>query len=160
MVPPIPAQMNFAGIETYRGTASCCTLHFLLDYQIIAFGAYDPALHLFLENFVTPGMVCFDVGANIWAVSLHLASLTGPNGKVFFCFEPVPYLFRRLQMNTEHSRHPAILDIRQLALSDANGKSVFHMAKASCRNQGMGSLVNDDDPSIVELRRGYDHDSQ
>ena len=121
--------------------------HFLLDYQIIAFGAYDPALHLFLENFVTPGMVCFDVGANIGAVSLHLASLTGPNGKVF-CFEPVPYLFRRLQMNTEHSRHPAILDIRQLALSDANGKSVFHMAKASCRNQGMGSLVNDDHPQL------------
>jgi FkbM family methyltransferase len=81
------------------------------------------------------------------SVSLHLASLTGPSGKVF-CFEPVPHLFRRLQMNTQHSRHPAVLDIQQLALSDADGKSVFHIAKASACNQGMGSLVNDDHPEL------------
>ncbi|HEY5743249.1 MAG TPA: FkbM family methyltransferase [Terrimicrobiaceae bacterium] len=121
--------------------------HFLLDCQIIAFGAYDPALHRFLRSAVRPGMVCFDVGANIGAVSLHLASLAGPAGKVF-CFEPAPHIFQRLKTNAEHSRYAAVLDARQLALSDANGTSVLHVARTSARNQGMGSLVNDDHPHL------------
>ena len=33
-------------------------------------------------------MVCFDVGAKIGAVSLHLACLTGPSGKVFLLLRP------------------------------------------------------------------------
>ena len=81
----IPAQMNSAGIETDGGTAFCCILTFCWIIRSSLSGAYDPALHLFLENAVTPGTVCFDVGANIGAVSLYLACLTGPSGKVFCC---------------------------------------------------------------------------
>jgi FkbM family methyltransferase len=117
--------------------------YFFLDRQIIAFGAYDYPLHALIEQRVSEGMVCLDIGANIGAVSLHLAHRAGLSGLVY-CFEPLPHLYKRLSRNID--RHPFRATFKQcrIALAAQDGETILSAAAYDDPNQGMGSIVNQD----------------
>jgi FkbM family methyltransferase len=57
----------------------------LIFYQ----GSSDPHLAAYLESFLRPGMVFFDVGAHIGEFSLRATKCVGPTGQVH-SFEPQP----------------------------------------------------------------------
>jgi FkbM family methyltransferase len=61
-------------------------------------GRHDAALQQAFADWVTPGMVVYDVGANIGYHSLYLAQLVGPGGEVH-AFEPLPGNVARLRDN-------------------------------------------------------------
>jgi FkbM family methyltransferase len=63
-------------------------------------GTYDTELARVFDQFVKPGHCCIDVGANVGAVTLHLAKLVGPQGHVV-AVEPGPPYFERLGHNLE-----------------------------------------------------------
>src|SRR5262249_24992267 len=63
-------------------------------------GTYDKDLERVFARFVRPGHCCIDVGANVGAVTLHLAKLAGPQGRVV-AVEPGPPYFERLARNLE-----------------------------------------------------------
>lgn len=65
------------------------------DYWL---GTYEPELQAALRRWLQPGWVVFDVGANIGYVSLMLARMLGPRGKVF-AFEALPANIQRLRRN-------------------------------------------------------------
>ncbi len=65
------------------------------DYWL---GTYEPELQAALRDFVRPGAVIYDVGANIGYVSLLLAKAAGETGKVF-AFEALPENAERWQRN-------------------------------------------------------------
>lgn len=65
------------------------------DYWL---GTYEPELQNALPVFVQPGMVAYDVGANIGYVSLLLAHRVGEQGKVY-AFEALPANLDRLRQN-------------------------------------------------------------
>src|ERR1700722_172759 len=52
-------------------------------------GHAEPEVQRALQDFVEPGQVVYDVGANIGFFTLLLARLVGPRGRVF-AFEPMP----------------------------------------------------------------------
>jgi FkbM family methyltransferase len=66
--------------------------------RIMWSGIYEPPLIRLLQSQKTSGWTCFDVGANIGAITLALAKLTAPDGKVY-AFEPGPPNLRRLRDN-------------------------------------------------------------
>jgi FkbM family methyltransferase len=68
-----------------------------IERQMLS-GIYDAGTVKVLEQFIRPGDVCIDVGANVGALTLVMASLVGNKGKVF-AFEPGPELFAKLQQN-------------------------------------------------------------
>lgn len=70
-------------------------LHNEKDYWL---GTYEPELQSALRVFVRPGMIAYDVGANIGYVSLLLARRVGPEGKVY-AFEALPENLDRLRQN-------------------------------------------------------------
>ncbi len=114
--------------------------YYYLDRQIISFGIYEEDLHHFIDTYIHPKMICFDVGANIGYVTIHLGHQVGPHGKVF-SFEPVPYIYKRLvehiQLNSFAERtHP-----HPIALCDTNGQMTLHTSPPQVSNQGMSSLV-------------------
>lgn len=121
--------------------------HYFIDYQVIAFGAYDAPLHRLLKQVVKPGMVCLDVGANIGCVTTHLGRLVAPSGMVFG-FEPVPHLFQRLSGNVAASGCAPNTSLHDLALSRECGATTIRVADQDCDNQGMGSLRNTDHPEL------------
>ena len=56
------------------------------------------------EAVIRPGDYCYDVGANVGDVSLFLARLAGPSGKVI-AFEPVLVMYETLRVAVERDSH-------------------------------------------------------
>ena len=61
-------------------------------------GTYEPELQAALREFLKPGMIVYDVGANIGYVTLMLAHQVGASGKVF-AFEALPVNVERIHKN-------------------------------------------------------------
>jgi len=73
----------------------------LLDMQLEKdywLGTYEPELEAALHELVRPGMVVYDVGANIGYITLLLARAVGEAGHVF-AFEALPENVERLRAN-------------------------------------------------------------
>jgi FkbM family methyltransferase len=70
-------------------------LHREKDYWL---GTYEPELQAALADLVQPGMVAYDVGANIGYISLLLARRVGSQG-VVYAFEALPANLERLRAN-------------------------------------------------------------
>jgi len=107
-----------------------------IEYQMLN-GVYDPRAQHFIEKYVRPGGVCFDIGANVGAMTLGCALATGPNGQVF-AFEPGPY-FPRLVHNLR--LNPKLADIvvpLRFGLAERTGR-LFWTEDAT--NRGNGSLL-------------------
>jgi FkbM family methyltransferase len=121
--------------------------YYFIDRSILAFGGYDVPLLRFLHDRVGPGDVCLDVGANLGQVTVHLAALVGPRGRVL-AFEPLPHVRDRLDRHVAANDVADRVELHAVALSDATGTASFHFAERAVHNQGMGSLVMDDHPGL------------
>jgi FkbM family methyltransferase len=69
------------------------------DYWL---GTYEPDLQAAVAELVQPGMLVYDVGANIGYISLLLARSVGAAGHVY-AFEALPANLERLRLNLELS---------------------------------------------------------
>jgi FkbM family methyltransferase len=84
------------------------------DYWL---GTYETDLQAAIRELVLPGMVAYDVGANIGYISLLLARAVGPHGRVI-AFEALPANVERLRLNLAvnpegervHAIHAAVTD--------------------------------------------------
>jgi len=63
--------------------------------SLLRYGEFSELEVAFWRKYVKPGMLVCDIGANIGAHTLSLASLVGPGGAVV-SFEPIPFLFQML----------------------------------------------------------------
>lgn len=61
-------------------------------------GTYEPELQEALREFLRPGMVVYDVGANIGYITLMMAHNVGESGRVF-AFEALPENVGRIEKN-------------------------------------------------------------
>jgi len=81
-------------------------------------GVYEPEVQKIFDEFVKPGNICFDVGANVGAISLSLCQKVGVQGKVY-SFEPGPPFFQRLCENFElNPLFKSIVSLHPMGLSD------------------------------------------
>lgn len=97
--------------------------------------SYEAAVELTLMRLVGPGERVLDVGANHGMLSLLLAHLVGPAGRVD-AFEPNPRCLAvlREQVALNRIRH---LHVHDVALSDAAGEAEFFSVPA---HTGYGTL--------------------
>lgn len=79
--------------------------------------------------------VFLDIGANIGAYSLFVASWAGPEARVF-AFEPQPHIFRRLAANLSFNAYATVTPL-QMALADSNEPVMLHIDRI---NSGESSL--------------------
>jgi FkbM family methyltransferase len=92
-------------------------------------------------------MVCFDVGANIGEMTLHMARRTSPSGRVY-AFEPVPGVFARLSENIARNGMAQTINASRIALSRENGTARMTFADETFENQGRGSIANVDQKEL------------
>lgn len=97
---------------------------------------YDRLTKRVLQKLCTEKSVCVDVGCNNGKV-LSLMQTIAPNA-VHWAFEPIPFLFEKLQQKFSHNVH-----LHQLALSNAKGKSGFNLVLSNPAYSGL-------------KKRGYD----
>jgi FkbM family methyltransferase len=84
--------------------------------ETIAMGYYESPLVYLLQQVVRPGDTCVDVGANIGYITLHLARVCGPQGRVI-SIEPVPETYQQL---VEHIRRNHAWQVLPFCLAAGN----------------------------------------
>lgn len=97
-------------------------------------GTYEFDKQIIFQEFIKPGVVIYDIGANAGFYTLLSAVLTGSTGKVF-AFEPVPqnifYIRKHLEINKI-----ANAIVVEKAISDKISKLKFDLSS----NPSMGHL--------------------
>ena len=91
------------------------------DYWL---GTYEPELQQAIMDWVRPGMVIYDVGANIGYMTLLFAKQVGESGKVF-AFEALPSNFERLKNNVKLNRFNGRVVPIAKAVADGSGGLLF-----------------------------------
>jgi len=79
---------------------------------------------------IAPGMVTLDIGANIGYVTLIMAGLVGPSGKVF-AIEPDSQNFGILTKNIEVNGYANVVIPFQIGVSNVSGVSRFYLSDKS-----------------------------
>ncbi len=92
-----PEGLRFVFPDYYSGIAVNIDTRYKVE-RIMWSGRYEPPLCAFLESRNTDGWICFDIGANVGAIALVLATRCGPEGRVY-AFEPGPPNLARLREN-------------------------------------------------------------
>jgi FkbM family methyltransferase len=105
------------------------------DYWL---GTYEMELQQAVADWVKPGMVAYDLGANIGYVSLLLARAVGQTGKVF-AFEALPANQERLTSNLKLNSNENIQLVSK-AVADTSGATTFLVHSSG----GMGKLSKSD----------------
>lgn len=119
-----------------------CSLRSHIDWYIYFFGAYRPERVAMIKLLSRPGMVAFDIGANIGSFSLLIAKYANPGSRVI-ALEPNPGQFAKLMRNLE--LNPSLSKSVQplaIAVGASSGYATLHIPSAAKFNQGNSSLIS------------------
>jgi len=94
--------------------------HDIIGEPIYVNGMFEPSECKFVMKFLTPGMVFFDVGANLGQYTLLAAQRVGREGQVH-SFEPSSRMFAESKYNVELNVLSNICTLNKLALSNKVG---------------------------------------
>jgi FkbM family methyltransferase len=105
------------------------------DYWL---GTYEPELQAAIKKLVQPGMVVFDVGANIGYVSLLFARQVGKSGKVF-AFEALSSNLERLRENIRLSGFSSAVEVVAAAVVEGERAVRFLVGPSGGMGKAEGS---------------------
>lgn len=105
-------------------------------------GEAEPDVQQILAKRLGPGMVFYDLGANIGFFSLIAARVVGESGHVF-SFEPDPEVAARLRRNIERN-NLANVTVVEAGLWSSSGKMNFVTADLASPDRGTGHFVGGD----------------
>jgi FkbM family methyltransferase len=126
----LPIAERFAGFRTARGD-------YLPNRIRMLFNRYEAAECDLMRQYVRPGHVILDIGANIGYLTRFFARCTHDSGRII-AFEPNPLIFLLLQRNLKKFRSVSLYNV---GLSASNGDAELFLA---------GS-----DHSVASLTREY-----
>jgi FkbM family methyltransferase len=99
------------------------------------------------EAVIRPGDYCYDVGANVGDVSLFLARLAGPRGRVI-AFEPVPVTYEELRATVQRDSYlKAPIITYPYGLAESEKQAAINVPKGLF---GMGSMAPRENWSKVQ----------
>src|SRR5207302_1909451 len=101
---------------------------------------FEPITIGIIERFVRAGDVCFDIGANVGAITFALAQRAGARGRVF-AFEPGPPTFQRLKKNL--ALNPRLRDVVTPIPRGVGEKSGLLCWEECADNRGNAELGGD-----------------
>ena len=109
-----------------------------IGWNIFFIGAYESSTNKVLREYVNPGSVVVEAGANNGSETVLLGRLVEEQGKVF-AFEPVPSVLAPLRKNIDLNELGAAVAVQDVALGAEEREVVMHLMSAEVYNQGMSS---------------------
>jgi FkbM family methyltransferase len=91
-------------------------------------GVHDLDVQHAIHQLVKPGMVTYDIGANVGFTALLAAKQVGPSGSVN-CFEPLASNAERIHTNAALNDFRTI-SVRQIALGETDGEAEFQTSES------------------------------
>jgi FkbM family methyltransferase len=117
-----------------KGTLLCLNMQDEKDYWL---GTYEPELQASIQRELKPGMVVYDVGANIGYISLMIARAVGAAGRVF-AFEALPANLDRIRANLALNPASPIQPVG-MAVVDSNHPVEFLVHSSNAMGKASGS---------------------
>jgi FkbM family methyltransferase len=118
-----------------------------LERAAYALGTYERHVVDTIAAYVKTNAVAYDVGANAGYLTLVLAKLVGPQGKVF-AFEPDPKNFKALESNLERNAMAQVTAVAK-AVSSESGTVTF----ASYEYSLVGHIAGENTPGDAKLHQ-------
>lgn len=109
---------------------------------------YEPEMRELFARLVEPGMVVYDVGANVGVFSVLFAALAGPHGLVY-AFEPEPGNLRCLRDTQSNNALPNLV-IQAAGVGRENGTLYFDR-KGGAMSGRMVEKADRSDANIIEM---------
>lgn len=97
--------------------------------QLLKRASREPEQKFIVESTLQPGMVAFDLGANVGYYTVMMAKLVGANGRVF-AVEPFPESFRLLAENVRRNDLGNV-SIENTAIGTEDGEAQLQIARKS-----------------------------
>jgi FkbM family methyltransferase len=110
------------------------------DYWL---GTYEPELQTAIQDLVKPGMVVYDVGANIGYITLMMAKAIGRTGQVY-AFEALPANVKRLIDNMALDNHQEQITVLNCAVIDSPRQVRFWIGPSDDMGKVEGSAGRDE----------------
>jgi FkbM family methyltransferase len=105
------------------------------DYWL---GTYEPELQQAIKELVKPGMVAYDVGANIGYITMLLAQAVGETGRVI-SFEALPGNVERLLVNLALNKLEPRVQVEAAAVVDRSRQVEFLVGPSGGMGKAQGS---------------------
>lgn len=118
-----------------RGMRMSLDLQSEKDYWL---GTYEPDLQNASSRLIRPGVVVYDIGANIGYISLMAARLAEENGHVY-SFEALPGNVDRLKANIDLNNLAGQVTAIHAAVMDQTGEAVFLAHESGAMGKALGS---------------------
>jgi FkbM family methyltransferase len=87
-------------------------------------GTYETVMIQAIHDFVKPGMIVYDIGANIGYISLVFSQAVGKQGRVY-AFEPLPDNVKRIRTHIALNSLQEIVTVLPYAVYDSTGRQPF-----------------------------------
>ena len=94
--------------------------HDIIGENIYVQGVFEPNCWNFVKKFLKPGMIVFDLGANLGQYTLLSSKNVGKTGHVH-SFEPSSRMFNELEFNVSLNELSDICTLNNAAVSDISG---------------------------------------
>jgi FkbM family methyltransferase len=133
-VPREPVEVRVAA-GSLEGASLSLDLQSEKDYWL---GTYELELQAAVQHWVRPGMVAYDIGANIGYITLMLAKAAGDGGSVY-AFEALPANVRRLRQNLSLNPFAARVQVVHAAVVDQSGEVQFLVGPSGGTGKAEGS---------------------
>ena len=114
-------------------------------------GTYEPELAEAVRELVKPGMIVYDVGANIGYVSMLLAHAARPDGQVF-AFEALPANIERIRANVALNNLESRVHLIPQAVADRSGELTFYVHESVGMGKIAGSAGRPEDQYQAEIK--------
>ncbi len=124
---------------------TCNKIHYSLNLndplqKKIFLSLYESKDLQLVLNYIKPGAICIDVGANIGFYTLHMAKALNNRGKVY-AFEADPGVFEKLKTNCGLNNFSSpTVQLFCAAVSNKTGETEFYQSSDVCT--GSGSIEN------------------
>lgn len=89
-------------------------------------GTHDTDVQFALSRLLRPGMICYDIGANVGFTAILAAKCVGETGRVV-CFEPLPANAAQIRINAGLNSFSQI-QVHQVALGNSDGEAEFTLS--------------------------------
>jgi FkbM family methyltransferase len=100
-----------------------------ISSRLLRHGAREPEQKFIIESTLKPGMVAFDLGANLGYYTVMMARLVGDSGRVY-AVEPFPDNFRLLAENVRRNRLKNV-QLENVAIGPEDGEQQLLIAEKS-----------------------------
>jgi FkbM family methyltransferase len=122
----------------------------LIDARIYYEGEFEPETAELFRRLVRPGMVVFDIGANVGAHALPLAKMVGVEGHVYM-FEPTQWAFAKLQHNLSLNPELKHVTLENMALSDHDATEESYSIRSQWSVEGEKGVLEEGNIEFATL---------